>query len=77
MVVGIVSLVLSWIPFVGLAAILGLILSARGMKQSREQGLNGYGMAVAGLVCSIVALIPAIIELVIFFTAAATCVAYC
>lgn len=74
---GIVSLVLSWVPFVGLAAILGLILSGRGMKQSREQGLNGYGMAVAGLVCSIVALIPAIIELVIFFTAAATCAAYC
>ncbi|WP_152559355.1 hypothetical protein [Tumebacillus flagellatus] len=60
MIVGIVGLVLSWIPFFGfLVNLTGLILSSFGMK-SRERG-----MAVAGLVTSIIGLLIAILMTVI------------
>jgi hypothetical protein len=53
LVLGIVSLFISWIPFFGLAMpIVGLVMSSIGMKR-----LSGKGMAVAGLVLSIIALV--------------------
>lgn len=62
MVLGIVALVLSCcfyyisIP----CAIIGLILAAVALKGNKD----GRGMAVAGLVCSIISLIPAVFTIV-------------
>jgi hypothetical protein len=74
MVLGIISLVFSFIPFVGLIGVIGLILSIVGMRKARSLGRNGYGMGVAGLVCSIIALVPTVVILIFFFGAAAACV---
>jgi hypothetical protein len=55
-VIGFLALILCWIPFFGLIiAILGIIFSSLGMKK------NLRGLAIAGLVISIIAVIPAII----------------
>jgi len=52
MVIGIVSLFIWWIPFIGLVlTIVGLILSGFGMKSDNR------GMAIAGLVTNILGLI--------------------
>jgi hypothetical protein len=60
MVCGIVALVLSLtiiLSIVGLAlAIVGLILSSIGLSQAKARGVSN-GMAVAGLVCSLIALL--------------------
>ena len=77
MVLGIISLVFSFIPFVGLIGVIGLILSIVGMRKARYQGRSGYGMGVAGLVCSIIALVPTVIVLIAFFSVAASCVSLC
>lgn len=52
MVIGIVSVVLCCVPYLSIAlGITGLILSVKGMKSTTARG-----MAIAGLVCSIVGL---------------------
>lgn len=57
MVLGIIGLVLCWLPFVGwLCALVGVILGALGMSKAKKLGGKGKGMAVAGLVCGIVGL---------------------
>ena len=61
MVLGIVGLVFLWLFYIGIpCALVGLILSAVGYKKSKDAGMPG-GMAVAGLVCSIIALAVCII----------------
>lgn len=64
MVLGIVSLVVGCcIPYVTFfTALVGLIMSGAslGMK------MGGRGMAIAGLVCNIISLIPALIVLLVF-----------
>ena len=77
MVLGIIALVISFIPFVGLIGVIGLILSIVGMRKARIEDRAGYGMGVAGLVCSIIALVPTVIVLIVFLTAAASCVSLC
>lgn len=59
MVLGIVSLVFACcIPYVPvIAAIVGLILGIVSLKKNA----GGKGMAIAGVVCSIIALIPAVL----------------
>lgn len=59
MVLGIVALVLSCcIYFISIpCAIISVILAAVSIKGGRD----GKGMAVAGLVCSIISLVPAVI----------------
>ena len=55
MVLGILSLVLFWASLLApLLAILGIVFSVIGMSQSSKPGWTGMGMAVAGLVCSLV-----------------------
>ena len=67
MVLGICSLV---IPYAGLAtAIVGLILGIMAKKQLQEQGAP-YGMATAGLVCSIIGLAGAVLVVVLCSSAA-------
>ena len=54
MVLGIVSLGLFWIPFVGLiCGVLGVVLGWLGMQRA-NRGATGRGMAVAGLVTGII-----------------------
>lgn len=63
-VCGLLGLVFFWIPFVGIVlAILGVIMGAAGMTQARRVH-NSAGLAIAGLVLGIIALIPAIIFLI-------------
>ena len=55
LILGISSLVAEWIPYLSIlaipAAIVGIVLSAKGLKSNTKRG-----MAMGGLVCSIVAL---------------------
>ena len=57
LILGICSNVLFWMPIVPvLASIIGIVVSVIGMKDADELR-SGKGMAIAGLVCSIIALI--------------------
>ncbi|MEV7039321.1 DUF4190 domain-containing protein [Amycolatopsis sp. NPDC051061] len=68
MVVGIVALVLFWVPFVDLLlGFLAIGLSWGGMVQAGRPGYTGKGMGIAGLVCGIIAVIPALIVMLFFF----------
>jgi hypothetical protein len=68
-VCGLIGLVFCWVPWFGvILAIIGLALSAAGLSHSSKTGAP-KGLATAGLVCSIVALIPALILLIVFLTA--------
>ena len=81
MVVGILALLGFWIPFGDvLMGLLAIGLSWAGMTQAAKPGFTGRGMGVAGLICGILAIIPAIVVMVLFFTAATavtTCGAFC
>jgi hypothetical protein len=56
MVLGIVSLVLFCFLYVSIpCAIIGAVLSGVGLKKAKDAGMKN-GMAVAGLVCSLIAL---------------------
>ena len=55
MVLGIVSLVLFWAWFLGpVLAVLGVIFSSVGISQCNREQQEGKGMAIAGLVCSLI-----------------------
>lgn len=62
LVLGILGLIICWIPCVGAYAlvpsILGLILGAVGIANAKKTN-QGKGLAIAGLVCSIVATVVA------------------
>jgi hypothetical protein len=70
LVLGIVAIVLSFIPCIGFfaitPAILGIIFSIIGLSQAKKTG-QGKGMAIAGLVLSILAIvwIPIFILLIV------------
>lgn len=64
MILGIVSLV---IPFVGLiTGIIGLILANSSLKEIKLYNQEGKGMAIAGKVCSIIAICMYAIAILIF-----------
>ncbi|MEU4246855.1 DUF4190 domain-containing protein [Amycolatopsis sp. NPDC026612] len=81
MVVGILALIGFWIPIGDVVmGVIAIGLSWAGLQQSSRPGYSGRGMAIAGLVCGGVAMIPAIIVMIFFFTAATavtTCGAFC
>jgi hypothetical protein len=55
MVLGIISLVLFFVWFLApVLAVLGIIFSGLGISQCNRLGQDGKGMAVAGLVCSLI-----------------------
>lgn len=59
-VLGLLGLVFFWIPFLGISlAILGVIMSGVGISSGKKTG-SGTGLAIAGLVLGLVALIPII-----------------
>src|SRR5436305_19214 len=69
-VTGLLGLVLCWVPWLGvLLAIVGVALSGVGIAQGKKKGMS-IGLAIAGLVCGVIALIPAIIIMVAFFSVA-------
>lgn len=68
MVLGILSIL--WNPWF-LFSIIGVILSSVGLYKTKELG-KGKGMAIAGLVCSIVGIIVGIISMVILANAVNT-----
>jgi hypothetical protein len=58
------GLLLFWVPVLGaILAILGVILGGVGISQGRKSGA-GTGLAVAGLVCGILGLLPALFIIV-------------
>lgn len=60
-VLGLLGLVFFWFPFLGIfLAILGVILSGVGISSGKKTGA-GTGLAIAGLVLGLVALIPLIL----------------
>jgi len=69
-VTGLLGLVLCWVPWLGiLLAGVGIVLSGIAIPQGKKKGA-GIGLAIAGLVCGIIALIPAIIIMVALFQVA-------
>lgn len=76
LVLGIMAIVISFIPCIGLLAImpaiLGIIFSVVGLSQAKKTG-QGKGMAIAGLVLSLLAIawIPIFILLIMGGAAAA------
>ncbi|GGH88513.1 putative membrane protein [Pullulanibacillus pueri] len=52
LVLGICSIVLPWVGLI--IGIVGIVLASQSIKTIKQTNENGYGMAVAGLVCSIV-----------------------
>jgi hypothetical protein len=62
-VVGLIGLVLFWVPVLGLLlAGVGVALSGVGMTQGRRTGAS-TGLAIAGLVCGILGVLPGILIL--------------
>ena len=55
-----------------LFGILGLVFSIIGIKECNEQGYNGKGLAIAGLVISIIK----VISIVLLLTAFSSCICY-
>ncbi|MGI5127485.1 DUF4190 domain-containing protein [Pseudonocardia sp. CA-107938] len=77
LVLGILALLFCWIPFIGVIAwpllLVGGGLGLGALGPTRRGEADGYGLAVAGVVCSGVALVVCLAYLVPFllFTAAA------
>jgi hypothetical protein len=72
LVFGILGLLGFWIPFGDIVfSALAVLLSAIGLSQTNDGRLGGRGRAVAGLICGLVGLIPAVIVIALLITAAA------
>ena len=66
MVLGIVSLVVTWFPFVGLVlAIVGLTMSRSNRKFAEAHGFKENSMNTAGYVTSIVGLVAGVLTIVL------------
>ena len=77
-IIGIIALLVAWVPFCGMAAIplaaIGLILASVGLIVSLSGGRSTVGMSVAGgVVCLIAIIVPVVVTgaSVAFFGAAA------
>lgn len=68
MVVGIVALLGFWIPIADLVlGVTAIGLSWAGIVQCGKPGYQGKGMAIAGLVCGILGVIPGVVVMLFFF----------
>lgn len=71
LVMGIIALVLCWVPFLNwIMSLLGIIFGALGMSKANRIGGRGKGMAVAGLICAILGVVVSILLILFFVTAA-------
>ena len=60
-VTGLLGLILCWVPILGIIlGLLGIILGGVGISTGHKKGA-GTGLAIAGLVLGLIALVPAII----------------
>ena len=60
-VTGLLGLIFCWVPFLGIVlALLGVIMGGVGITTGKKKGAS-TGLAIAGLVLGIIALIPAIV----------------
>jgi hypothetical protein len=68
-VLGVVGLVLSFIPLIGVIAwplvIIGVVLSGVGISKAQRGEANNMGLAVAGLATSIVGLVMCVLWLAV------------
>lgn len=73
MVLGIIGLVFSFIPVVGLIAwplsIVGVVLSGVGVNYVRTGRADNKGVAIAGLVTSVIALVMCVLWVTVFVAA--------
>ncbi len=59
-IAGFILGILGYIPFLGfVCCLLGIFFSSRGLKRAAQMENSGHGLAVAGMVLSIVFLVPA------------------
>ena len=71
MVLGIIAIVLCWVPFLDqVLALLAIIFGAIGTGKANKIGGKGKGMAVAGLIMGIIAMILGIAVIVMAMSAA-------
>jgi hypothetical protein len=74
LVLGILSIVLFWFTFFdAIFVILGLIFSIIAMGETKASGTGGRGLAVSGLVCSIIGAVLATVFTIVVFHAANAC----
>ncbi|MBP5530716.1 MAG: hypothetical protein J6Y54_01615 [Lentisphaeria bacterium] len=74
LVLGIISIVFCWIPFLNwialILAIVGLILGAVGINVNKKNG-KPVGCAIAGLVLSIISVVAILLWVLVFAAAVA------
>lgn len=69
MVLGIIGLVLFWIPILAITCgIMGIILGSIGIKNVKDQPhlKTGQGMGVAGLVTGILAFVGGVVMIIVY-----------
>jgi thiamine transporter ThiT len=78
LVLGILSIVLSWIPYVDFVlAVLAIIFGAVGLSAANKRGGAGKGMAITGLVLGVVTIVLGIIFIAVVYSAVVnTCGVY-
>jgi len=70
LVLGILSIVLFWFPFVNwILALLAIIFGAIGMAKGKRVG-KGRGMAITGLVCGVLCVAISVISILFFVSKA-------
>jgi hypothetical protein len=69
LIVGIVSLLLAWVPFLGLIGIVAVVLGIIGLRRVKARVATNKGMALAGLILGILAVLAGIFWIVaaVFF----------
>lgn len=67
MVLGITSLVLVWVPLVGLIlAIIGFSMSISNRRYAAANGFREHGMNTAGYICGLIGLIAGILVILLY-----------
>jgi len=72
-VLGLVSVVLSWVPFFDFALGVSIGIGAYGLSHAERTGGSGRGMAIAGLVLGLVTIAIAIVFWVFIYGAINAC----
>lgn len=71
MILGIGSIILFWLSWIALIiGIVGLVLSIIGLNKAKKDPANygGRGMAIAGIICSVIGILIVVIMLVFLAT---------
>jgi hypothetical protein len=69
LVLGIISIVFSWVPFFDwVLAVLAIIFGAIGISTANKRGGAGKGMAVAGLILGVITVVLGVIFVIYVFS---------